>query len=150
LNRVTPGPLAPASRIVEVDTARGFALFGVLLVNMSGCGADSIAWNSPADRLAFAFMRVFFEWKSWTLFAVLFGFGFAVRLGRLRHRSRRDLGHDMIAPARTRSQDSVIADHVGEPSVCTKNLPTLSPWSQLALVMALLGAGLGVWRWGGA
>jgi cysteine-rich repeat protein len=34
----------------------------------------------------------------------------------------------------------------GEPSVCTKQLPTLSPWSQLALIAGLLGAGLGVWR----
>ena len=43
-----------SSRIVEVDIIRGFALFGVLLVNMYGFGADSIAWSSPADQLAFA------------------------------------------------------------------------------------------------
>jgi uncharacterized protein len=65
---------------------RGFALFGVLLVNMYGFGADSIAWNAPTDRLAFAFMRVFFELKSWTLFSVLFGFGFAVQLQRAQAR----------------------------------------------------------------
>ena len=59
---------------------RGFALFGVLLVNMYGFGADSIAWNSPIDQLAFALMHAFFESKSWTLFAMLFGFGFAVQL----------------------------------------------------------------------
>jgi len=59
---------------------RGFALFGVLLVNMYGFGADSIAWNLPTDQLAFAIMRVFFESKSWTLFSMLFGFGFAVQL----------------------------------------------------------------------
>jgi cysteine-rich repeat protein len=36
----------------------------------------------------------------------------------------------------------------GEPSVCTEHiLPTLSPWSQLALMAGLLGAGLGMWRW---
>jgi uncharacterized protein len=49
---------------------------------MYGFGADSIAWNSPADKLAFAIMRVFFESKSWTLFSILFGFGFAVQLER--------------------------------------------------------------------
>ena len=59
---------------------RGFALFGVLLVNMYGFGADSIAWNSPADELAFAVTRVFFESKMWTLFSILFGFGFALQL----------------------------------------------------------------------
>jgi len=59
---------------------RGFALFGVLLVNMYGFGADSIAWDSPADELAFAVTRVFFESKMWTLFSILFGFGFALQL----------------------------------------------------------------------
>jgi uncharacterized membrane protein YeiB len=44
LNRGTPGPVTPASRIIEVDMVRGFALFGVLLVNMCVFGADSIAW----------------------------------------------------------------------------------------------------------
>ena len=63
---------------------RGFALFGVLLVNMYGFGADSIAWDSPIDQLAFAVMHVFFESKSWTLFSMLFGFGFAVQLERAR------------------------------------------------------------------
>jgi uncharacterized protein len=57
-------------------------LFGVLLVNMYGFGADSIAWNSPTDKLAFTVMRVFFESKSWALFSLLFGFGFAVQLQR--------------------------------------------------------------------
>ena len=63
---------------------RGFALFGVLLVNMYGFGADSIAWDSPIDQLAFAVMHVCFESKLWTLFSVLFGFGFAVQFERNR------------------------------------------------------------------
>jgi len=70
---------------------RGFALFGVLLENMYGFGADSIAWNSPIDQLAFALMRVFFESKSWTLFSILFGFGFAVQLQRAEARGFRIL-----------------------------------------------------------
>jgi uncharacterized protein len=61
---------------------RGFALFGVLLVNMYGFGADSIAWDAPADQIAFAIMHIFFESKSWTLFCMLFGFGFAVQMQR--------------------------------------------------------------------
>ena len=70
---------------------RGFALFGVLLVNMYGFGADSIAWNFPTDKLAFVIMRVFFESKSWTLFSMLFGFGFAVQLQRAHERGFRIL-----------------------------------------------------------
>jgi uncharacterized protein len=89
LSRGTLEPVAPASRIVEVDMLRGFALFGVLLVNMYGFGADSIAWNLPIDQLAFAIMRVFFESKFWTLFSMLFGFGFAVQLQRAQARGSR-------------------------------------------------------------
>ena len=75
-------PVAPVERISEVDIARGFALFGVLLVNLYSFGADSIAWNTPLDRLAFAIMHFFFDSKSWTLFSMLFGFGFALQLSR--------------------------------------------------------------------
>jgi uncharacterized protein len=91
LSRAAPEPVAPASRIVEVDVVRGFALGGVLLVNMYLFGADSIAWDCPADRVAFAIKRVFFESKSWTLFSLLFGFGFAVQLQRADARSVRIL-----------------------------------------------------------
>jgi uncharacterized protein len=87
LSRRTTEPVAPAARIIEVDIVRGFALFGVLLVNMYGFGADSIAWNSPTDKLAFAITRVFFESKSWTLFSLLFGFGFAVQMQRAQARN---------------------------------------------------------------
>jgi uncharacterized protein len=62
---------------------RGFALFGVLLLNLYGFGADSVAWNSPIDQLAFTLMLVFFESTSLTLFSMLFGFGFAVQLERV-------------------------------------------------------------------
>ena len=61
---------------------RGFALFGVLLVNMFNFGAYSIIWNGPADEVAFSVMRFFFETKSWRLFSFLFGLGFALQLIR--------------------------------------------------------------------
>jgi len=78
--------MAADSRLVEVDMVRGFALFGVLLVHMFGFGADSIAWNSAADRLAYSTMSIFFESKALTLFSLLFGFGFALQLERTRAR----------------------------------------------------------------
>jgi uncharacterized protein len=82
LSTGTVGPVAPDARIVEVDMLRGFALFTVLLENMYGFGADSIAWSSATDKLAFGVMQVFVESKSWTLFSILFGFGFALQLER--------------------------------------------------------------------
>lgn len=77
--------MAPESRIVEVDVVRGFALFGVLLENMYGFGADSPAWSAAIDRLAFEFMHVFVESKTWTLFSLLFGLGFALQAGHARN-----------------------------------------------------------------
>jgi uncharacterized protein len=70
--------------MAEIDMVRGFALFTVLLENMYGFGADSIAWTSATDKLALGVMQVFVESKSWTLFALLFGFGFALQLERAR------------------------------------------------------------------
>jgi uncharacterized membrane protein YeiB len=37
--------LNAVQRYREVDVLRGFALFGVLLVNLYGFGADSLAWE---------------------------------------------------------------------------------------------------------
>jgi len=65
---------------------RGFALFGVLLVNMFNFGAYSIVWNEPGDEIAFSAMRFFFETKSWRLFSFLFGFGFALQMNRAEER----------------------------------------------------------------
>ena len=74
------GPVDPRRRIEAVDMVRGFALFGVLLVNMFNFGANSIIWNEPGDELAFSVMRFFFETKSWRMFSFLFGLGFALQL----------------------------------------------------------------------
>jgi uncharacterized protein len=82
--RATVGPVAPELRSAEVDIVRGFALFTVLLENMHLFGADSIAWRSATDRLSYAAMQFFVESKSWTLFAILFGWGFALQLERAR------------------------------------------------------------------
>ena len=87
MNRDFPKPLEPSARIIEADIVRGFALFGVLLVNMYGFGADSIAWDSSADQLASRIIHIFFDSKSWTLFCILFGFGFAVQRQRFSDRN---------------------------------------------------------------
>ena len=75
-------PATTPGRIEPIDTLRGFALFGVLLVNMYSFGGDSIAWSGPADQLCFSLKHALFESKSWTLFSLLFGFSFATMLAR--------------------------------------------------------------------
>ena len=65
---------------------RGFALFGVLLVNMFNFGSGGLFWNEPIDELAWSVKRFFFETKSWRLFSLLFGLGFALQLLGARER----------------------------------------------------------------
>ena len=81
-----PAPVDPRQRIEAVDMVRGFALFGVLVVNMFNFGAYSFVWSEPGDQMAFSVMRFFFETKSWRLFSFLFGFGFALQLVRAEER----------------------------------------------------------------
>lgn len=63
-------------RRFEIDVVRGFALFGVLLVNLYTFGADSIAWEAPADTAFRVIKDAFFESRCWILFSFLFGLSF--------------------------------------------------------------------------
>ena len=79
-------PVDPLQRIEAVDMVRGFALFGVLLVNMFNFGSGGLFWNETIDEFAWSVKRFFFETKSWRLFSFLFGFGFALQLIRATER----------------------------------------------------------------
>src|SRR5687767_1612275 len=82
-DRRTVGPLPAPQRITSVDVVRGFALWGVLLINMMNFGALIPGqWPEPIDRFAFWAQRFFFDQKSWRLFSFLFGLGFALQMLR--------------------------------------------------------------------
>lgn len=81
-NGASVGPVEPKDRLEAVDMVRGFALFGVMLVNMFNFGAGSSIWTDPIDQAGFSVTRFFFETKSWRLFSFLFGFGFALQMLR--------------------------------------------------------------------
>ena len=76
-------PVDPNARLQSADAVRGFALFGVLLVNMFNFGAYSSEWTGTLDQTFNAAMHAVFETKSWRLFAMLFGFAFALQLAKL-------------------------------------------------------------------
>ncbi len=77
------GPTDPQARLRSVDAVRGFALFGVFLVNMYNFGAPAPEWTGFVDRVFSTLMHSVFETKSWRLFSLLFGFGFALQLARV-------------------------------------------------------------------
>ena len=74
------GPTDPEARLGSVDAVRGFALFGVLLVNMYNFGADAPEWTGFLDTAFYTSMHSLFETKALRLFSLLFGFGFALQL----------------------------------------------------------------------
>lgn len=85
-----------AARFEIVDIVRGFALFGVLLANM----VWTTQWFAVTDvqRAALAtanidrnvnlFVFLLIDFKFYTLFAALFGLGFAMQLSRAANRGR--------------------------------------------------------------
>lgn len=76
-------PTVPGQRIQILDTLRGFAIFGILMVNMLWMSApvgisltDYSLWNSPTDRTVEFLISFLFEGKFYVLFSMLFGYGF--------------------------------------------------------------------------
>ena len=83
------GPAARSERIEVIDILRGFALLGILLVNMELFSQpvqqvifDPKEWAGQADRLAVWGVRFFAEGKFYSLFSFLFGLGFALQIQR--------------------------------------------------------------------
>lgn len=88
------GPVREHDRIITLDVLRGVALFGILMVNMPFFAMPfmhifldpTLAEGPLSERLAFAFVKVFFEYKFISLFSLLFGIGFVVQLTRMQAR----------------------------------------------------------------
>ena len=87
------GPVLPQERIDVVDILRGFAIFGMLVVNFShDLPWDYLftkLWPGTADRVAYFLLHFFGKGKFLTLFSLLFGWGFALQMGRAEARGVR-------------------------------------------------------------
>jgi len=71
-------------RIAALDTLRGFAIFGILVVNILLFGtpydvSDGV-WTQPLDLAAVGFMLAFAEGKFYPVFSFLFGLGFMLQM----------------------------------------------------------------------
>ncbi len=88
------GPVRPRERIETIDILRGFALFGVILVNTWAFQSWHLpwrigyaeVWTGTADHIAMWFISFFAEDRFLRLFSFLFGLGFALQLGRAEQR----------------------------------------------------------------
>lgn len=84
---VTAQPIAQTERLDVVDIARGFALFGILIINITVFASPGTVpvlnqTGTWTDRLVGALLLTFVESKFFTLFSFLFGIGFAIQLLR--------------------------------------------------------------------
>lgn len=88
-------PVAKAERIQILDILRGFAVFGILAVNIGGFASpvfypgyippENLPWY---DELAETLMLFFAEGKFYTIFSFLFGLGFSVQMARAEAKGR--------------------------------------------------------------
>jgi uncharacterized protein len=97
MNTSTPlAPVQPAERIQIVDILRGFALFGILFVNMTIFSQPMQAIVLPADpnlpfydRAALWLIHALGEGKFYALFSLLFGLGLTLQMERIEGRGGR-------------------------------------------------------------
>ncbi|MDO4450407.1 MAG: DUF418 domain-containing protein [Moraxella sp.] len=94
MSKSTPNPpnliTPPAERIAILDCWRGFAIFGILVVNIMAFSAlnhnfEQLTLNSSLwyDTLASHISSLFFESKFYIIFSFLFGIGFSVQIESL-------------------------------------------------------------------
>src|SRR5512135_88947 len=82
--------VSPRQRIVTLDIVRGFALLGILIMNMPGFSTSFFAeadgshlWNAPIDRAADTLREMLFSGKFNSMFSLLFGIGFTIQFARM-------------------------------------------------------------------
>jgi uncharacterized protein len=86
---MTLRPVSAGERIEVLDALRGAALFGIIAANMRGFSGPlaayfdhTVMWTDPTSRVAQAFVDLFIQGKFITLFAFMFGIGFAIQMER--------------------------------------------------------------------
>ncbi len=85
-------PTQSHERIEFVDILRGFALIGVLLMNMNAYSGHSFTIGQIADsidKFTVILLQFFFQAKFYSLFSLLFGWGMATQLERAETRGSR-------------------------------------------------------------
>ena len=95
-----PAPTRAAERIVAIDILRGFALLGILIMNIQSFAMPAAAYSNPtvygdltgANRWVWTLSHIFADQKFMTIFSLLFGAGIVLVSGKLDARGQRAWG----------------------------------------------------------
>ena len=95
-----PAPASPSERIVAIDVLRGFAVLGILVMNVQAYSMVSAAYMNPTaygdltglNRWVSILSHVFADQKFMTIFSVLFGAGVVLMTGRAEAKGRSATG----------------------------------------------------------
>ena len=83
-------PVALQERIQTIDIIRGFALFGVLVINFTVDNRNiepEAGWTGIADQLTYWPIRFFMDDKFMATYCFLFGLGFSIQMLRAEARN---------------------------------------------------------------
>ena len=79
-------PIRSKNRVVLLDVFRGFAIFGIFMVNIEIMNCMFVheeefksLWNAPIDKLIFRINQLFFYSKFFPIFSFLFGIGLSMQ-----------------------------------------------------------------------
>lgn len=164
-----PSPSRDTQRIEHLDALRGFALFGILIVNIGvfaspwfGLGAADPAFDAPWDRLVHGSIAALFEMKFYLLFSFLFGYSFQLQLDSARRANaafaprmaRRLLGLWSIglAHALLLFHGDILSTYavLGLLLLATRDSPEQLAWRRAIRLIGVTAAawgGLALWLW---
>jgi uncharacterized protein len=99
-NSMPVTPTSPSERIVSLDVLRGFAVFGILVVNIQVFAMITATLQNPTafgDLTGLNYVVTLFTWvfaqgKFWTIFSMLFGAGIWLMTGKLKEKGKKPAG----------------------------------------------------------
>ena len=90
MTQSTIGPVVPQERIQTIDIIRGFALFGILIVNLTvdNPGVSPMQGRTGFfDQLVYWSIDFFLNDKFMAIYCFLFGLGFAIQMLRAKEKN---------------------------------------------------------------
>ncbi len=91
-----PSPTKKAQRITAIDTLRGFALLGILVMNIMSFSMPDAAYSNPnvyggndlLNHLVYCFVHIFADQKFMAIFSMLFGASVMLLLSKLKEQGK--------------------------------------------------------------